>query len=309
MVIECVPPVVPPQSPTNNQTFSPALTTVNGHGNRGLPTYTTGNYLSSQGQQLQFAYHQPPHTPPLAINPSFVHATPSQYQVPRNDRTILSQAAVSLSQTQNHTLSPFLLQADPGPSTSIIPPVAPAPYINPPAPPEPPAPSPEQVKEELLASLRPHLQPNAFTGAAAVAHLTDLVRDAGILEVDPQVRLEIATKIRDNAGNHYFRAWLENPTAMEVTREWLRACVGTDNPQVQETLMPLLQVCTTECSPTRVSLNCMQILDRLPMSVESLRNNRLGKIVVKFGKDAPSPGELFWSSLVRWSAIIRTRVQ
>lgn len=35
----------------------------------------------------------------------------------------------------------------------------------------------------------------------------------------------------------------------------------------------------------------MQIIDRLPMTVESLKSSKLGKIVVKVGKDIPSPGE------------------
>ena len=76
-----------------------------------------------------------------------------------------------------------------------------------------------------------------------MTHLTELIKKAGIQDVDPQVRLEIATKIRDNAGNHYFRAWLENPLAMEITREWLRSCVSTEDVQLLETVMPLLQVC------------------------------------------------------------------
>jgi hypothetical protein len=63
-------------------------------------------------------------------------------------------------------------------------------------------------------------------------------------EVSAQTRLDILTKIRDNAGNNYFRAWLENVAAMDVAREWLKAGAtsNTDN-QVLETVMPLLHVC------------------------------------------------------------------
>lgn len=35
-----------------------------------------------------------------------------------------------------------------------------------------------------------------------------------------------------------------------------------------------------------------QIIDRLPLTVESLRASKLGKLVVKLVKDPPSPGEL-----------------
>jgi len=42
----------------------------------------------------------------------------------------------------------------------------------------------------------------------------------------------------------------------------------------------------------------LQIIDRLPMTVESLKTSKLGKIVVKVGKDVASPGELsFFLSL------------
>jgi hypothetical protein len=34
-----------------------------------------------------------------------------------------------------------------------------------------------------------------------------------------------------------------------------------------------------------------QLIDRLPMTVESLKTSKLGKIVVKLVKDPPTPGE------------------
>lgn len=221
---------------------SPALTTVNGQAGR-MPTYSNGNYLSHQGQQMQF-YNQQMHT----INPAFVHTTPAQFQGYRSNRTILSQAP-SASPPMQGTLSPFVLHSEPSTSTSA--PVAhPSFTIQTAAFTASPPPSAEQLRERLLADLRPYLQPTSFSGAGAVAHLTDLVRDFGLQDVDPQVRLEIVSKIRDNAGNHYFRAWLENPLAMEITQEWLRACVGKEDPQLLETLMPLLQVCKMqECVP------------------------------------------------------------
>ena len=74
--------------------------------------------------------------------------------------------------------------------------------------------------------------------------LVGKIVEYGISEVSPQTRLDILTKIRDNAGNNYFRAWLENVSAMDITREWLKtgATTNADN-QVLETVMPLLHVC------------------------------------------------------------------
>ena len=74
--------------------------------------------------------------------------------------------------------------------------------------------------------------------------LVSRIVEYGILEVSAQTRLDILTKIRDNAGNNYFRAWLENVAAMDITREWLKAgATGNADNQVLETVMPLLHVC------------------------------------------------------------------
>jgi hypothetical protein len=83
-----------------------------------------------------------------------------------------------------------------------------------------------------------------------VQQLARGIVDYGISEVGTQTRLDILTKIRDNAGNNYFRAWLENVSAMDITREWLKAGAtpNADN-QVVETVMPLLHVCLMALSP------------------------------------------------------------
>jgi protein phosphatase 1 regulatory subunit 10 len=66
---------------------------------------------------------------------------------------------------------------------------------------------------------------------------------SNIHEADPSIRLEILTKIRDGAGNHYFRAWSENTRAMDITREWLKAAYAADDDSpLIETIMPLLHV-------------------------------------------------------------------
>ena len=104
-------------------------------------------------------------------------------------------------------------------------------------------PSPQERKQQLLSSIRPLLQPSAFTGAQAVATLVQKITDYGSQELDPTIRLEILTKIRDGAGNHYFRAWSENVAAVDITREWLKsAFTAKDDESMIETIMPLLHV-------------------------------------------------------------------
>lgn len=103
--------------------------------------------------------------------------------------------------------------------------------------------NPQARKDKFSADIRLFLQPNSFTGAGAVNSLVSLVDDFGSQEVDPTTRLEILTKIRDNAGNHYFRAWLENVAAMDITREWLKTgLMAKSDSLLVETIMPLLHV-------------------------------------------------------------------
>lgn len=73
--------------------------------------------------------------------------------------------------------------------------------------------------------------------------LVQRVDDYGSQDVDAAFRLEVLTKIRDGAGNHYFRAWSENGTAIDITREWLKAALtAKSNSPLVETIMPLLHV-------------------------------------------------------------------
>ncbi|PFH50568.1 hypothetical protein AMATHDRAFT_75551 [Amanita thiersii Skay4041] len=134
-------------------------------------------------------------------------------------------------------------------------------------------PSPQERKLQFQTSIKPLLQASAFTGAQAVNTLVHKIADYGPHDVDPMTRLEILTRIRDGAGNHYFRAWSENITAIDVTREWLKsAYTAKDDESMVETIMPLLH-----------------IIDRLPLTVDSLKASKLGKIVVKLVKDSPAP--------------------
>ncbi|KAJ6447507.1 hypothetical protein C8R45DRAFT_948494 [Mycena sanguinolenta] len=146
-----------------------------------------------------------------------------------------------------------------------------------------------------LTAIRPLLQANAFTGTAAVA--TRLF-DYCSADVDAATRMEILTKIRDGAGNHYFRTWVENPTAVDITHEWVKAAFSAsredgDDAQLGETIMPLLH-----------------LIDWLPMTVESLKMSKLGKVVVKFVKDPPTPAIKDIASNVerRWRQMVTNKV-
>ncbi|KAF9645336.1 hypothetical protein BDM02DRAFT_3075400, partial [Thelephora ganbajun] len=131
--------------------------------------------------------------------------------------------------------------------------------------------TPQARQEKFNFTIKPLLQPNQFTGAGAVSDLADKIIALDVAETEGSLRLEILTKIRDNAGNHYFRAWVENEDAMDITREWLKAAAKGDD-QLAETIMPLLH-----------------IIDRLPWSLESLRKAKLGKIILKLTKEASIP--------------------
>jgi protein phosphatase 1 regulatory subunit 10 len=96
-------------------------------------------------------------------------------------------------------------------------------------------------KEQFDRLLKPLLQSSAFSGAGAVQTLVDRIDHFGSQDVEPSTRLEILTKMRDGAPNHYFRAWSENGGAMDITREWLKAAAKGDG-ELKDTIMPLLHV-------------------------------------------------------------------
>jgi protein phosphatase 1 regulatory subunit 10 len=158
----------------------------------------------------------------------------------------LSQTAQNQLQSQSQrqqasqgTLSPFALHAPQ--HLSAIPPSS---FYTATSPSDLSAPPSQSRREAFLNGIKSSLQPKNFSGGArSVQQLVSRIIEYGILEVSAQTRLDILTKIRDNAGNNYFRAWLENVAAMDVTREWLKAGAATnaDN-QVLETVMPLLHV-------------------------------------------------------------------
>lgn len=152
-------------------------------------------------------------------------------------------------------------------------------------------------RKQFQASITPMLAPNAFTGAGAVNTLVGRILEYGLADIDANMRMEILGKIRDGAGNHYFRAWGENSDAMDITREWLKAgfSSGNGNP-LMETVMPLLQVIwflaalLVKYNKLR-KIRMKQIIDRIPLTLDGLKASKLGRLVVKLTKEPPTPGE------------------
>ncbi|KIJ70622.1 hypothetical protein HYDPIDRAFT_122657 [Hydnomerulius pinastri MD-312] len=259
-----------PQSPALSQPqmmIDPALTTMSSsETNRQYPPPTNHvarqTLLQSLAQPPQSQYQYQP--PTLSINPSYgllpshFYSQSPQHQQSQAPATLSPHVLHSPSTSMMGSLSSFYSPSTTSNSTTTT--------TIPPA-------NPQALKDKFSADIRPLLQPKSFTGAGAVNSLVGHIDDFGSQDVDATLRLEILTKIRDNAGNHYFRAWLENAAAMDITREWLKAGLSakSDNLLV-ESVMPLLH-----------------IIDRLPMSVDALKASKLGKIIVKLVKEPPAP--------------------
>ena len=145
-----------------------------------------------------------------------------------------------------HTIAPNAFFSQPTPSSTEGQQQSTAPGISQSQAPVPvPVLTPEEREErkrQFKTSIYALLQPTSFSGAQAVYQLTERIANYGTAEVDAQTRAEILARIRDGAGNHYYRAWSENPTAIDITREWIKAAAKSDNPLLVDTVMPLLHV-------------------------------------------------------------------
>ncbi|KAG7446023.1 uncharacterized protein BT62DRAFT_1006200 [Guyanagaster necrorhizus] len=278
-------PPLQAQSPPQPMIIDPALTTLNGAATNGLQQYSQPS--SFQPQQSRTSY---PFTHlSLSLSNSnpylYSHSYPQQIATASAQGTLSPQALHSPSQLMT-TIVPSQFYGKPQPSgPQSAPPAAP-----PPAPSQPPGSTPQERKQQFLTSIRPLLQASAFTGAQAVNTLASRISVYGPQDVDAATRLEILTKIRDGAGNHYFRAWSENPTAMDISREWLKSVLATkEDSTLVETIMPLLH-----------------IVDRLPLNIDALKTYKLGKLIVKLSKDPPSPAIKDMASNIerRWRQIV-----
>ena len=207
--------------PTDTVFFSPALTAMNHHSPNSMPHYSHPQQflLPQPHSRTQYPYQHSSHSSPLSIDPSFVNATSSHFQhsPPLLQRTATQQYA---SSPPPATLAPYVLHSPSNHTVHTTSAIPSSSFYGPsetPTPPQPPPPQPlqptgptaEQLKEKFLNGLRPLLKADTFTGAGAVSKLTNFISNYGISKVDIPTRLEVLSKIRDNAPNHYFRAWAE----------------------------------------------------------------------------------------------------
>lgn len=286
----------PPAQNQQPMMIDPALTTMNGSGSEPPRQYTQSpTHVAQPTPQSQPRHSYQYQHPTLSINPAYVlpphfyssHLTQHQ-PTSQSQGTLSPHVLHSPTSTMMGQLSSFYTQSPSTPSTSTVTTTT----STTTAPAQPPTINIQARKDSFVTDVRPLLQPNAFGGARAIHNLVNLIDDFGSEEVEPSLRMEILTKIRDNAGNHYFRAWSENNTAMDITREWLKAAATakSDTPLV-DTVMPLLH-----------------IIDRLPLSVESLKSSKLGKIIVKLVKEPPAPAIKDMASNLerRWRQLVET---
>lgn len=238
--------------------FSPALT-VNGNASSSNQIYSpppSASQARSTSGPTFINHFQHPQPPPSTINPMFI-----QQQQQQQQRT-LSPAQLH-SPTSVMGIVPFYypMQASspPPPQTSAVTQpvqtnltasvssVSPTSTTTPGIPAPAPAPEPSLAarKAKFQAILKILLSPSPpFPSSTSVVRsLVTAIDDFGSADIDPAIRVEIASKIRDNAGNQFFRAWSESSDAMDILREWLKAgATGKDDGHWEETIMPLLHV-------------------------------------------------------------------
>jgi protein phosphatase 1 regulatory subunit 10 len=92
-----------------------------------------------------------------------------------------------------------------------------------------------------------------------VQTIVGLIAEFGIAYVDVPTRLEVLNKTLHNAGNNYYRAWMENVSAMDITREWLKAASSSSaEGQVLETTMPTLTVSDSHATAPFLIRSCTE---------------------------------------------------
>lgn len=123
--------------------------------------------------------------------------------------------------------------------------------------------------------------------------------------MDAEVRTKVLSSIRDGAGNHYFRAWAENKDARDLIRIWLKAAVKAGQTDLGTTTMPLLHVELIFIFQTIFADFLDKLLDRLPLTVDNLKDSKIGKIITVLIKDAPAPGVHYLFVITSASDILR----
>ncbi|KAH8829943.1 hypothetical protein DL96DRAFT_1591014 [Flagelloscypha sp. PMI_526] len=233
------------------------------------------------------AYQQPP-AQPQVVAPSTMPSAPfpHAFNQPQQQLTSFYQRTTPASNTASppqQFISPSALQQRPLSDYG--------------SPPQPVTPTPPKLLN-LVPQLQQHLSSASFTGAGAVSALLtkiDSLTNSTLSLVDLPTRLEVLGKIRDVAGNPYFRALSENVDALDMLRDWLRAGCNSrpdDETGFINTVMPILH-----------------IIDRLPLTVENLKTSKLGKLIKKLSNEGSSPAIKDMASNIakRWTEMLQAQ--
>lgn len=187
------------------------------------PTSLMSPLYFIQQQQQQHQQHQQQQQQQRTLNPQQLNMG-YQYVYP-------------VQQQQQHLSTPMQTNLTASSSQSP-PPISISPANHKIATPDPPDPATfKQTLNQLLT-------PAALSNAGTVPHLMKAIHDFGYTRVTPETRVELASRIRDGAGNAFFAAWADNDDAMALHVNWLKAGVsGKDEGHWESTIMPLLHVC------------------------------------------------------------------
>jgi len=144
-------------------------------------------------------------------------------------------------------------------------------------------------KAPLRDVLKPLLTASKLTGPSAVGIIVKVLDSYGSQDIDCEDRTELFSKLSVQADDQFFKAWLENTSAMDITRNWLKAGASDKLD-----------------GPWRPSINpILSALGRMRFTIESLKNAKLGKIILKLTKDTNSATRDLSQDLeVKWRKLV-----
>ncbi|KAG9127767.1 hypothetical protein FRC07_009892 [Ceratobasidium sp. 392] len=233
-----------------------------------LPPIPTGQVLPrnyratvvqvSQRQPARVQQVQSP-SPVPTMSPGMMHMSGSPVTYPSAYGDMFNSGVsspYSHAQSNPASINPQAL-SQPAPSTSVL---EPKPAVN------------------TIHLYKPYMQPHMMdqTPVQTAKNLINVLTAETTPETDPETRLWLLTRIRDNAGKDFFKTWANDAEGMMLIKEWLRAATPSKEPggnpaEWQETIMPLLQV-----------------IDRLPLGINQLRKSKIGSNILKLAKNPPT---------------------
>lgn len=192
---------------SSQMTIDPSL--VNPYAMYKLPQYSptmqssTTTNVPSSNYQLPTTYNAHQFMqPPMVISPSQLSRSAHGYSNALANRPIpQTQSALTPA------LQPAVIAQNTEPLSLVGPSSAPNGGLSP-------------TYKEILTPKTIDKSPEA-TASSIISLLTKSKWD----DINCSTRVEILTKIRDNAGKEFYKVWARNSAAMEVLRDWLKATV------------------------------------------------------------------------------------